>query len=64
MHMPSARESFRRGMSEAGLAAISAYCEFVTILEINCLAFSEEEKKECDEMYLLLAKRMRLVLSL
>ena len=64
MHMPSARESFRRGMSEVGLAAISAYCEFVTILEINCLAFSEEEKKECDEMYLLLAKRMRLVLSL
>ena len=62
--MPSARESFRRGMSEVGLAAISAYCEFVTILEINCLAFSEEEKKECDEMYLLLAKRMRLVLSL
>lgn len=62
--MSSARESFRRGMSEAGLAAISAYCEFVTILEINCLAFSEEEKKECDEMYLLLAERMSLVLSL
>ena len=51
--MPSARESFRRGMSEVGLAAISAYCEFVTILEINC-----------DEMYLLLAERMSLVLSL
>ena len=51
-------------MSEVGLAAISAYCEFVTILEINCLAFSEEEKKECDEMYLLLAERMSLVLSL
>ena len=62
--MPSARESFRRGMSEVGLAAISAYYEFVTILEINCLTFSEEEKKECDEMYLLLAERMSLVLSL
>lgn len=62
--MPSARESFRKGMSEAGLAAISAYCEFITILEINCLVFSEDEKKECDEMYLLLAERMSLVLSL